>query len=421
MYETTLNSVKELLGDKFEKCDSPSLRLTKLVRLPQKDKKEQGIKLEEIDSVCECAKKQKNANPIVPNNAEIIYGKLLSRLIVNQTGGILENAGLCLHRFFGYPMIPGSAVKGVASHAAWCEWTEASDEQKLEIAERIANVFGYPTNHDDLDKFLEIKGRKEKKCSGTVCFMDAVPQGTANLVVDVVTCHHPDYYSFKKDKATDDEQPIPNPFPAVEEGAVFKFTFVPLARCDKEKLMFAKNWLIDAFTKYGIGAKTRAGYGWFFDDTNHVTSMLIKKKEEEENSRKFANMDADLATMLHSKEQFTNEEIEKYNSFKQLVETLKGKDGYNERKSIIAQLEGRLPVASARDKLLKKGNNQFFSDCVKSFDKLKEEDKREVVLLLREKDGRGHQLWEDIKKNNKLNDAPIRTYCKNVMNLGKMP
>lgn len=59
-----------------------------------------------------------------------LYAQLLSRLMVNMAGGVMENAGLCLDRF-GLPYLSGSAVKGCARRAvlaALREWCEAGGQ-----------------------------------------------------------------------------------------------------------------------------------------------------------------------------------------------------------------------------------------------------------------------------------------------------
>ena len=256
---TALDEVRDLLGgDKFPKCESRSLRLEKFVRIGGNTKKE------EIDAVVACQPKSARPMPL-PAGAVQFPASLKSRLIVNQAGGILENAGLCLHPHFGYPYIPGSAVKGVARHAAWCEWQdEADSEKKADIARRIARVFGFPTGDDGLDKYLKELEGEEKRCGGCVSFFAAEPKdGKAPLVTDIVNCHHSKYYAGLQPDATDDEGPIPLPFPAVEKGATFVFTLVPLRDADEKEVQFAKDCLVKALTINGVGAKTSAGYGWF--------------------------------------------------------------------------------------------------------------------------------------------------------------
>lgn len=296
-----------LLGEDRSKCQSPSLRLEKYVCLGDNSKKD------EIDAVVKCH--SDHAAPIPtfePKGAVPFVAKLRSRLIVNQAGGILENAGLCLHPHFGAPYIPGSAVKGIARHAAWCEWKEAwcqweeakkqaDDEAKVaqyetevkKIANQIADVFGYPTgDKDGLDTFLAEHGWKEKSQSGSIAFLPAIPvpqtkkkDGTWDmdiLVTDLVNCHHPRYYGGFLREATDDESPNPQFFPAVKEETEFTFCLAPVRHGGDLKQ--AKDWLVAAITVYGAGAKTSAGYGWFdyFDPKTVVPNQSLIDAWEQE-------------------------------------------------------------------------------------------------------------------------------------------
>ena len=54
-------------------------------------------------------------NKIIPDipNAVSFTAVNKGRLLIDHTGGIL-NGNLALHRFFNCPIIPGSAVKGIA-------------------------------------------------------------------------------------------------------------------------------------------------------------------------------------------------------------------------------------------------------------------------------------------------------------------
>ena len=261
MQVTALREVQTLLGgEKFPNCESPSLRLEKFVRLGDNTKRE------EIEAVVSCQKKYGMEIPrFLPKGAVSFIAKLESRLIVNQAGGILENAGLCLHPHFGTPYIPGSAVKGVARHAAWCEWKEEEDEtRKADIANRIAEVFGYPTGDSRpnkkedvelgrvyLDDYLAERGWNDKRTAGTVAFLPAVPVGKGMIVTDILTPHG----------GNDWTEPVPNPFPVMEKGCEFSFTVVPLRT--SEHFRYAVNWLKSGLTVHGAGAKSCAGYGMF--------------------------------------------------------------------------------------------------------------------------------------------------------------
>ena len=106
---------------------------------------------------------------------------------------------------------------------------------------------------------------QKKDHAGCVAFLGAFPEGKANIEVDVLTCHHAKYYSGSKPQATDDEKPNVQPFPVVQAGVTFCFPLVPLRKCGEVEMKAAKNWLREAITVNGAGAKTAAGYGWFGD------------------------------------------------------------------------------------------------------------------------------------------------------------
>lgn len=252
-----------VVKDEAVTCDNPSLRLAKFVRVGG----DGGNKQKELRAVCKCQETNGAAPQLdLPARAECVWGELRSRLAVNLAGGILENANICLHPHFGYPYLPGSAVKGLARHAAWCEWNKLKGEAKQAIARRIATVFGYPTGDDDddgLDAALKAEGEKDH--AGCVAFLGAFPEDKANIEVDVLTCHHAKYYSGSKPQATDDESPNVQAFPVVRAGVTFCFPLVPLRKCGEAEMKAAKKWLIEAIEVNGAGAKTAAGYGWFGD------------------------------------------------------------------------------------------------------------------------------------------------------------
>ncbi len=247
---TVLPEVVELLGgESLPRCESPSLRLEKIVRVGGDPKKD------EVSAVVACHQKRaKRIPPVVPKGAVMFSAKLGARLIVNQAGGVLENAGLCLHRHYGDPYIPGSAVKGIARHAAWCEWCDEQDDgKKQQIAQRIVRVFGYPTGDKALDDYLCPDKDKRVATAGNVCFFAAVPEGRVALAVDIVTPHGGNDWS----------DPVPSPFPVVEKDVVFRFVLSPRGMMAVDDVEAACNWLRTGVCHHGIGTKNNAGYGWF--------------------------------------------------------------------------------------------------------------------------------------------------------------
>ena len=305
MIHSAPKAVRTVLGEDYSRCDSPSLRLEKFVRVPEKktDKKEKEeedrLKREEIQAVVDRVNKLDKERafasclPPLPAVAKVVTASLGGRLIVDPSGSLIEHAGMKIHPHFGMPFIPGSSVKGVARHAAWCDWRDADESDKPGLAKSIARVFGYPTNEKDLDDALAKEGTAVQ--AGAVVFFAAYPAGSATLVMDIVNVHHREYYQrIRRDGdngpllhpvAFDDEQPVPNFFPAVEKGAEFRFAIAPTERATVDDMKFAENALVSAITLHGVGAKTAAGYGWFDYDATDYTAIkpdpdLLKRWEE---------------------------------------------------------------------------------------------------------------------------------------------
>ncbi|NLE66466.1 MAG: type III-B CRISPR module RAMP protein Cmr6 [Lentisphaerae bacterium] len=328
MPTTATRRIQTLLGGTFQKCESSSLRMEKLVILEEDDRKKT-----EIQRICDCANKHALVEGVFRGRslpgAALMARTLQSRLIINQAGGILENAGLCLHRNFGVAMIPGSAVKGIARAAAiekiraaaadtkpglllqtalafgWCEsdWLEkrqngryisdfafALEPQALnpvweEVALKLMSCFIAP-------RAALNSGRPWKSLpnfQGLVAFLPALPLEKPTLVVDLVNCHHPAYYGARGNgEAQDTENPIPNFFPAVEAGACFEFCLAPVSRPlpglpdglkAPELVGFARQCLAEGLEARGAGAKTNAGYGWFAEDPERTRRMEEEKEK----------------------------------------------------------------------------------------------------------------------------------------------
>lgn len=212
------------------------------------------------------------------NHVVTMEATLGGRLLVNMAGGVIENAGICLDRCFGLSFLPGSAVKGVARSQALWEIRDAAATEKRNLLKLAMTIFGYGktdtgNNGDwtwaagrDLTRGIatELQADEFKGCA---CFLPAYPTTPPTLVVDMVNPHYPEYYRGRRKQATDDENPIPNYFPAVEAGSTFGFAVlinrVPPDFTATQLLDAARRWIECAITQKGAGAKTAAGYGWF--------------------------------------------------------------------------------------------------------------------------------------------------------------
>ena len=251
--------VRQFLGETYGACENPSLRLTKFLRVGG------AVKAEEVRAVVDCHAKHAEVPPELPEpkGAIRVWARLKSRLLVNLAGGI--------------------------------------PDKDAAVAKEIAAVFGFPTgdgNKGGLDERLT--GLKQSECAGCVAFLPAYPKDKAVLEVDVTTCHHKDYYAKKPDKpkATDDESPSPQFFPAVAADTVFRFTLVPLRGCTPAQLACAKGWLVRALAINGAGAKTAAGYGWFEDVTETEEEAYLRTQADRERRKQLEGLKAWIAAFV---------------------------------------------------------------------------------------------------------------------------
>lgn len=240
----------------------------------------------------------------LPECAEVIHARLMSRLMVDLAGGVMENANLNLNRY-GLPVIPGSAVKGCARRMAlqalhdWCVHPDTPDDPTLpcrkgfkspaEMLAAIARIFGWveqdwcdradPSNRSDFfwaanhdPQVLNAAKAalpSHSDFAGTIAFLAAGPNRDPGLELDVVTPHHTAYYQQQNSGAPDTEDPVPVYFPAVKpqpEKQHFAFPLIPLSRAADGDLQITKTFLSHGLELLGVGAKTHAGYGWFERD-----------------------------------------------------------------------------------------------------------------------------------------------------------
>ena len=104
------------------------------------------------------------------------------------------------------------------------------------------------------------------KCSGDVIFVGGFPFTPPKLGLDIVNPHHETNGDVKKNLT-------PNAFLCVEPGTKWHFAyFVRPGVEDTAKLLKAtSNWLTQALTQLGIGAKTAAGYPGRFRPLTNAT------------------------------------------------------------------------------------------------------------------------------------------------------
>ncbi len=179
----------------------------------------------------------KAAVQAVPNT-HILEGTTAGPLAIGLGNDTSLEVGLTLHHTYGTPIIPGSALKGLAVRAA------ASQREALG-KDGMTTLFG------------------AQESASLFVFWDAllVPGTQPHpLQQDIVTVHHPAYYSKQgAEWPTDFDDPTPVPFMTVKPGTQFA---VAVSGPDDDWCRYAIKLLTWGLENLGIGGKTNAGYGW---------------------------------------------------------------------------------------------------------------------------------------------------------------
>jgi CRISPR type III-B/RAMP module RAMP protein Cmr6 len=313
-------------------------------------------------------------------------------------------------------------------------WACTNEETRSKAAQTLARTFGWPIK----DKNRETPWKDLPNFAGLISFLPAYPvdlekTGQVNglpckvpnpgdLELDVVTCHHQDYYSSTDPNAvaTDTQDPIPVIFPAVAPGHIFVFALLPMDRAhvkgaevqiEQTQLNLrdiAKTWLATGLSVFGLGAKTNAGYGWF-DVSDSVQKVVPETLQAAEERRR-------------QKEQRRQEEA------RRKAEEEERQRRAAEEKAAMANMT---PEQQADYKIAQLTNDQFRS-WLESFYKREPEQQKAIVRALRlppdQPNSRRH-FWDDLKAKAKKGGNParienaIRELSKKMFpgNEGKMP
>jgi CRISPR-associated protein Cmr6 len=164
------------------------------------------------------------------------------RIVVGLGGASVLETDITLHHLYGLPIIPGSALKGLARSYALL------NEERDENDPLFAEVFGMV---------------ERAKRMGGVVFFDALPTSHSRFQLDVMNPHYGEYYrdTGGKTPPADYLNPVPVYFLTVTRTS---FLFAMAAQDGRQAwLRAAAGWLQKGLETMGIGAKTTAGYGYF--------------------------------------------------------------------------------------------------------------------------------------------------------------
>lgn len=180
-----------------------------------------------------------------------------SRLVVGLGSENVLETGLRLHHTYGVPIIPGSALKGLASHYCHDIWGQRNNDEAP--AENLP--FRRGGTHHTL-----LFGATDD--SGAITFHDAWITPTSleegALRLDVMTPHHPNWQTNEA-LPTDFDSPRPVSYLSVAGTFAVQLswsgpTAVPLDQAEAWATL-AMTLLKEVLAEWGVGGKTSSGYG----------------------------------------------------------------------------------------------------------------------------------------------------------------
>lgn len=170
------------------------------------------------------------------------------RMVVGLGQASILETSMTLDRVTGIPIIPASALKGLAASYAMLSVLETTQREEAEKNPDFAAIFG------------------KQDQSGKVIFLDGVPTEAPTLEPDIMNCHYQEYYgdTTGRNSPTPYQSPIPVYFLTL--GRKSKFAFAIAGRDSSNStaalVRLAEKWLKAGLQELGIGAKTAAGYGY---------------------------------------------------------------------------------------------------------------------------------------------------------------
>ncbi|MER3405145.1 MAG: type III-B CRISPR module RAMP protein Cmr6, partial [Chloroflexota bacterium] len=193
------------------------------------------------------------------------------RVIVGLGAESVRETGITLMRLYGVPVLPGSALKGLARrYLSQCGKAQSA----AELEEIVTVMFGKGTERAARvsERSRQENGGEPAAVAAYLTFFDAwyVPGSAPKdkpLRRDIITVHHPRYYrSQGKAEGKDTLPPVPwdldDPNPVAFISARGRF-LVAVRGPDPEGgwAEQALRVLERALADWGIGAKTSSGYG----------------------------------------------------------------------------------------------------------------------------------------------------------------
>jgi|GEM_PF-579179 len=239
----------------------------------------------------------------LPNHHKVVDLSTEGRMIVGLGSESVLETGIRLHHTYGMPVIPGSALKGLAAHYCDHVWGERQTPKPSEDALKFRGArHEDKKNHREAEPHGEyhdfIFGNTDE--SGCIRFHDAwlLPDSEKEpLKFDVMTPHHVEWNNLTDPKPpTDFDSPVPVPFLSVT--GTFRIAVSwhgPSNDQTQNWTELALSLVRDSLFEWGIGGKTSSGYGRF--NRSLWEADELRRQQETERRQKQAAEAAKLAEM----------------------------------------------------------------------------------------------------------------------------
>lgn len=187
-----------------------------------------------------------------------------SPVLVGAGDAGIRDVGIALHGTYGWPVVPGSALKGAAR--AWARGEGARSENNRDgwSGDDRGVTFGWIPDKAGRagDGGSDARGGGSV---GAVTFLEALPSPEGVTVgLDVLTPHAGPYYGddTKTTPPAEYWNPVPVPFLSVCGGEWVTHVVVDTGAVGGPSTDEVATLLEEAVDELGVGAKTAAGYGY---------------------------------------------------------------------------------------------------------------------------------------------------------------
>ena len=224
-----------------------------------------------------------------------LTASLVSPLIVGLGNEHPSEKGFRFDWTLGIPMIPASSIKGVVRLAFLVNqlnsFDNPHDPRLIEFLQAIAQDNNLP---EPARSFFGSGGDKTA-LRGSVIFLDAYPETLPRLKAEIMNCHYPEYLNEGKRGPTEDQNPNPQRYWAVDPylenrkrlNFVFRFLVHRTIADDSDRNELFCKAVHEALQAHGLGAKTAVGHGRFAVDQKTAEQKgLLREAPESPATRK---------------------------------------------------------------------------------------------------------------------------------------